>query len=120
MATGVITYAISAHYSNRFLRYGLRWQLLDMSPTFGAALVMAACVAAVSWLRIHNSVLALAAQVASGVVSYVALCAALRLPAFMELSALATTRGAALVKTWRTRGIAPQGPTTSWDDETHV
>ena len=101
VATGLITYAISAHYSDRFIRYNARRQLLDLAPYFGASLVMAACVSGVSYIHFHRPILLLTAQVAIGATSYFAMCAAFRLSAFLDLSLIAGRVRGKVLQSWR-------------------
>jgi len=82
--TGVVCFWINAHYSGRFLDYGFLRQIIDLLPYAGVSLVMAGCVWAITLLPLSIPILILATQVSLGVVLYLALCATLRLRAFLN------------------------------------
>jgi len=82
--TSFIGFWLNAYYSGRFLGYGFTRQSVDVLPYLGVAIIMAACVWLAALIPIDRPFLQLVTQVAVGVVVYVALCAGLRLPGFVN------------------------------------
>ena len=88
----IISFVINAYYSGRFLQYGTLRQTLDLLPCFTGALVMAACVWALSFLPIQTPIVMLAIQIGAGVIVYVLFCLIFELKAFAEAVAIAKSR----------------------------
>jgi teichuronic acid exporter len=88
----IISFAINAHYSGRFIKYGLWRQTLDLLPYSIGALVMATCVWALSFLPIRTPVVMLCVQVSVGVIVYVLFCRIFRVEAFADAVAIAKSR----------------------------
>jgi O-antigen/teichoic acid export membrane protein len=82
--TSIICFWINAHYSGRFLDYGVLRQTIDLLPYAGVTMAMAVCVWAISCLPLTAPILLLVTQVSVGALIYLALCAGLRLKGFVN------------------------------------
>ncbi len=84
VAASAVCFLINAYYSEQLLAFGARAQVVDLLPYAGAGVLMAGCVAAIGWALPAGPLLQLTGQVLAGAAVYAALCAAFRLPAFLE------------------------------------
>lgn len=99
IATSFIGYYLNSYYTGVLVRYPLREQLADLFPYLAAALLMGAGVYGAGLLSHGGAWSTLLVQAAAGLCSYLFLCRAFRLTAFMEL----WQAGLAAVRTATTR-----------------
>ncbi len=97
VATSLISFAINAHYSGRFLNYGIMKQGLDLVPYTLAGLGMALFVWGIGFFTINSPLFLLLAQVLTGMMIYAFICGVFRLPAFTEAIQLLGPRLAAKI-----------------------
>lgn len=74
----------NAYYTGVLIAYPLRHQLVDVLPYLGTTGIMAAGVFSIQALPFPNYAALLAAQVLSGALIYMTLCAVFNIPAFTE------------------------------------
>ena len=85
IVTSFLAYYLNSYYTRKLLSYPMREQAADVLPSLGLTGLMGVAVYAAGLLPFPNHWSMLLGQVAVGIVTYVALCRAFRLTAFMGL-----------------------------------
>jgi teichuronic acid exporter len=96
----VLGYYINSYYTSRLLHYRLREQLADLGPYAAVTALMGLGLYAVQLLPFGGDALLLFVVILLGILLYVLLSYALRLPAFLETARAARER-------WRSYTLAP-------------
>ena len=84
VALGICQLFLNGYLTGVHLKYNVFQQVMDNLPTLSIAVVMAAGVVLLGRYLNHPTALNLGIQVATGGAVFVALCAAFRVPAFLE------------------------------------
>jgi len=84
----VVGLAINAHYTKRFLDYGVGEQVRDILPILIAGIAMAIAVSALSWCWVASPLPKLIGLVATGVVVFFVIVLSARLDALQDVVAL--------------------------------
>lgn len=86
--TGCIAYYLNAYYSGPAIGYSIKEQIIDILPSFGIALFMAAIVFAMSFFPLSPFLL-LPLQLMTGVTVTIVLSKKIELPEYMEIEGIA-------------------------------
>lgn len=86
--TGFIAYYLNAYYSGPAIGYSIKEQIIDILPSFGIALFMAAIVFAMSFIPFSPFIL-LPIQVISGMTIAIVLSKKFELPEYIEIESIA-------------------------------
>lgn len=95
--TGFIAYYLNAYYSGPAIGYTIKEQILDVIPSLGVALTMAAAVYAMSFIPISPFIL-FPLQIIIGAVIAIGLSKSLKLPEYLEIEDIAKGQFAKLMK----------------------
>ena len=82
--SGIISYWLNSMYSGVLIGYSMWAQIKDILPSFGIAIVMYACVFALTLLDLQP-IWMLLVQLCAGAAVAVGLCEAFRLPEYLEI-----------------------------------
>lgn len=84
LLTGIIAYWLNSRYSGKLICYSMWAQIRDILPSFGVAVIMCACVFALTLLDLCP-VWMLLVQLCTGAMIVIGLCEAFRLPEYIEI-----------------------------------
>ncbi len=84
LLTGIVAYFLNAYYSGPFLDYSIKEQIKDVLPSFGVAIVMAAPVYFMSFIKI-NPYLLFTIQIFVGASLSISICEIIGLPEYKEI-----------------------------------
>ncbi|HLE57285.1 MAG TPA: lipopolysaccharide biosynthesis protein [Rhodothermia bacterium] len=85
IAVSLVSYYLNSYYNGVLVGYPFRQQLLDLLPYFIASLAMGAAVYLVGLAPFTDHWSLFAAQLAVGIASYLCLCRAFRLSAYVDV-----------------------------------
>lgn len=92
---GAFAFVINAHYTRKYLRYGIWQQTREFLPALLLSMAMAVAVSAVGAVGAaidHNAAATLSAQFLTGIAFYLSGCHLLRLRAYLDVRAVIAER----------------------------